>query len=175
MEAGVGLAASKVVAVVSVEGALVGDGNVTRSSHPLFFFSKNERERIVSAIQAAEMKTSGEIRVHLENKAKDNILDHAKLIFEKLGMARTQDRNGILIWMCIHSKRFVVLGDQGIHEKLQPGFWDELVTILENHFKENHFSDGIVEAVARIGEILKTHFPYQRDDINELSDEISYS
>jgi len=148
---------------------------ITRSKDPILFFSKKEKEQIVSAIQKAEMNTSGEIRVHLERKAGPDIMAHARQEFERLGMARTELRNGVLIFLGVKSRRFAILGDQGIHEKVSPEFWNEIVKVMASHFKEDCFSDGIITSVNRIGEKLSTYFPYQRDDINELPDEISFS
>lgn len=148
---------------------------IVRDSHPVLFFSQKETESIIAAIRKAEMRTSGEIRVHLERKAREPFLEHGKAIFQKLGMTRTRDRNGVLIFMGLASRRFAVLGDTGIHAKVQESFWTDIASILEREFKEDRFADGIIQAVERIGERLREHFPYQRSDTNELPDEISYS
>jgi len=124
---------------------------------------------------AAEKKTSAEIRVHLERKAKPDILAHAQSRFEKLGMTATQDHNGVLIFMGIRSKRFAVIGDSGIHQKVAPEFWNDIVHSMMTAFKEDRFADGIIEAIGIIGDKLSAHFPYQAGDVNELPDEISYS
>lgn len=146
-----------------------------RSNNPSLFFSKKEKEQIASAIQEAEKKTSGEIRVHLERQVKGDFMTHAKEIFEKIGMTKTKDRNGVLILMGLKTKRFAILGDSGINEKVPEGFWDEIVVLMTEDFKEDNFANGIAVAVNRIGEKLRDFFPYERDDINELPDEISYS
>ena len=149
--------------------------SIERSKNPILFFSKAENKRIVKAIQDAEMSTSGEIRVHLERKAKEDILAHAKEKFQKMGMTRTEACNGVLIFMGIQSRRFAIIGDRGINEKVPEAFWNEEVRLMADYFKEDRFADGLVEAILKIGEKLKEYFPYQRDDINELPDEISYS
>ncbi|MCB9799466.1 MAG: TPM domain-containing protein [Candidatus Omnitrophica bacterium] len=148
---------------------------IQRSANPLWFFSKKEKEQIVEAIRSAEKKTSGEIRVHLERKARPDIFKHAAERFEKLGMVRTESRNGVLIFMGIKSKRFVILGDKGINEKVPQGFWDEIVALMGEQFRKDHFADGLCDGIEKIGEKLAFYFPYQRDDRNELSDEISYA
>jgi len=148
---------------------------ITRSKDPFLFFSKSEKKSIVSAVQQAEKNTSGEIRVHLERKVSPDIMAHAQKEFERLGMVRTEARNGVLIFIGVQSRRFAILGDQGINEKTPSGFWDEIVQIMTSHFKEDRFADGITAAVIKIGEKLSASFPYQRDDINELPDEISFS
>ena len=151
----------------------VGVGN--RSSEPILFFSKKEKEQIAAVIREVEKKTSGEIRVHLARRTQEDILVHAKEIFEKIGMTNTKTRNGVLIFLNVKSRRFAVIGDVGIHEKVPEGLWDEMAQTMTEHFKKNRFADGIVEAVRLIGEKLREYFPHERDDINELPDEISYS
>ena len=160
------------------ERAEDGKGDIminTRSIHPFLFFSGAEKARIVSAIQNAEKKTSAEIRVHLERKANQDVFAHARDRFEKLGMTRTKERNGVLIFLGLKSKRFCILGDTGIHSKVSEHFWDDIAAKMAVFFQKNHFSDGIVEAIGLIGEKLAEFFPYQFDDTNELSDHISYS
>ena len=145
-----------------------------RIHHPVFFFSKTEKERIAQAIKEAEKNTSGEIRVHLALKAGDHVFGHAKKVFQKIGMTRTAQRNGVLIFLAIKDKKFAVLGDVGINEKVPEGFWSDVAEILQRHFKENKFAEGVSEAALRIGVKLKEYFPHQADDKNELPDTISY-
>lgn len=149
--------------------------SVKRDSNPALFFSKKEKERIVSAVREAELQTSGEIRVHLERQFRGDALKHAEEIFQKLNMDRTEARNGVLILMGLKSKRFFILGDIGIHEKVGQDFWDAIVGEIVPYFKEDRFADGLAEGILEIGKKLKNHFPYQRDDVNELPDEISFS
>ena len=149
--------------------------SIERSKNPALFFSNKERQQIKAAIQKAEKKTSGEIRVHLERKARENLYEHAKEIFKKIGMTETEEHNGVLILLGLASRRFVILGDKGIDEKVPEGFWQEMIEVMKNRFKDDLFAEGIVEAVDLIGEKLGAFFPYQRDDVNELTDEISYS
>ncbi len=148
---------------------------VQRSTDPFLFFSGQEKNAIVAAIREAEKKTSGEIRVHLERKADSDILAHAAREFERLGMTRTEARNGVLIFMGVKSRRFAVLGDRGIHEKVPAGFWDEIAAGMAAAFREDRFADGLAAAIRQIGGKLGQYFPYERTDLNELPDEISYS
>lgn len=148
---------------------------IERSSEPTLFFSKQETDAIVRAIQEAERLTSGEIRVHLEKKTDGDIVSQGKSLFEKIGMTKTAARNGVLIYLCVQSRRFAVLGDTGIHEKVPADFWAAIAAELTRHFKEDRFADGICAAVELIGEKLKAFFPYHRADLKELPDEISYS
>lgn len=145
-----------------------------RIHHPVFFFSKAEKQRIAAAIRAAEKNTSGEIRIHLEYKARGPVFGRAKEVFRKIGMTQTAQRNGVLIFLVTKDKKFAVLGDVGIDEKVPAGFWNETVEIMQRHFKDRQFAEGIVEGVLRIGEKLKAFFPYQKNDKNELPDSISY-
>lgn len=148
---------------------------VERSKNPALFFSKAERERIVQAIREAEKKTSGEIRVHLERRAREPFDEHAREVFEKIGMTRTLERSGVLIFIGLASRRFALLGDRGIHEKVPEDFWKAIVSAMEAEFREDRFADGIVRAVTVAGEKLGAYFPYDRTDVNELPDEISFS
>ncbi|MBI4431280.1 MAG: TPM domain-containing protein [Candidatus Omnitrophica bacterium] len=147
---------------------------VERSCDPRLFFSKRERERILRAIREAERKTSAEIRVHLEREFKGDFLSHAWEIFERLNMRATENRNGVLILLNPANRRFEVLGDRGIHERVPDGFWDDIADKMQSKFKEDRFSDGLVEGIQKIGERLREHFPYERNDANELPDGISY-
>ncbi|MFH1800076.1 MAG: TPM domain-containing protein [Candidatus Omnitrophota bacterium] len=145
-----------------------------RISYPVFFFSKKEKEQILAAVREAEKNTSGEIRVHLEYRAPEPVYGHAQKVFKRIGMTKTAQRNGVLIFLATGNKKFAVLGDVGIDEKVSEGFWNDVVQIMQRHFKQDKFAEGISEAVLRIGEKLKTFFPYQPNDNNELSDGISY-
>jgi uncharacterized membrane protein len=148
---------------------------LVRDKNPILFFSKKEKTAIIQAIQSAELKTSGEIRVHLERHAREPFFEHAREIFQKLGMTKTKDRNGVLIFMGLASRRFAILGDKGIYERLPEGFWDDIADQMTQDFKKDLFADGIVKAILRVGEKLRQYFPYERDDMNELPDEISFS
>ncbi len=143
-------------------------------SYPAFFFSRKEKEQIFAAVQKAEKDTSGEIRVHLEYKTRGPVYGHAQKVFQRIGMIKTAQRNGVLIFLATHDKKFAVLGDVGINEKVPEGFWNDVVGIMQDHFKRGKFAEGISEAVLRIGGKLRAHFPYQAGDKNELRDGISY-
>ena len=148
---------------------------IKRSSHPFLFFSGKEKKEIISAIHRAEESCSAEIRVHLERKARENILEHAREHFEKLGMTHTEARNGVLIFLGVHSKRFCILGDKGINEKVPDDFWNEIVKKMAASFKEDRFAEGLCEAIEAVGRKLAEFFPHQPDDLNELPDQISFS
>ena len=139
------------------------------------FFTKEEQENIVEAIKAAENKTSGEIRVHLENKCKGGSpLDRAANLFAKLDMHKTELRNGVLIYLATDDRQFCILGDAGINDKVAEDFWEDITESTIALFKEGAFAQGLVHAITQSGEKLKADFPVAVDDINELSDEISF-
>lgn len=140
------------------------------------FFTEEEGRQIVAAIQAAETNTSGEIRVHLENKVKKghDIMQQAAKVFHRLGMNDTELRNGVLIFFAVKDHRFAILADRGINEVVPEGFWDEIARNMSVRFKQKEFLTGLTEGIAAIGEQLQQYFPYQSDDINELPDEISF-
>lgn len=138
------------------------------------FFSADEQKQIVEAIRRAEKNTSGEIRVHLEWHCKGDVLDRAAKTFAMLKMHKTELRNGVLIYLAINDRKFAIIGDAGINAKVPDDFWDSTKELMVSHFKENRMVKGLVEGIAHAGEQLKKHFPYQQDDINELSDDISF-
>jgi uncharacterized membrane protein len=138
------------------------------------FLSDAGRKQVAQAIATAEQRTSGEIRVHIEEHIEEDVLDHAAYIFEELGMQHTRERNGILIYVCVADRLVAVLGDKGINEKVPTGFWDGMVELLKEHFAEGRHAEGLCAAVALIGERLSTFFPSRQDDRNELPNEVTY-
>jgi len=138
------------------------------------FFTIEQHAQIRSAIKKAEENTSGEIRLHIETKLNGDVLDRAAWIFKKIGMHTTEARNGVLLYLAVSDKKFAVIGDQGINRKVNKEFWDDAKEIIQKHFREERYSDGLAEAILLIGQQLKDHFPHQKDDVNELSNDISY-
>ncbi len=141
----------------------------------LKFFTKQDEERIIKAIQDAEHNTSGEIRVHLEKKLEADVLLEAQQVFTKLGMHQTAERNGVLIFIAPAHRKFAIVGDEGINQLVGEDFWASERDIMQQHFRSGAYAEGICKAIEQVGEKLKAHFPYHSDDTNELSDEISYS
>jgi len=137
-------------------------------------FTETESIEIVDAIAQAEEKTSAEIRVHISHKFKgDDIVAAAAKTFAKLGMDKTVERNGILIFLVPNSKQFAIFGDAGINAKMQVGDWDEIRNHMQQLFREQQFKAGIVRGIREIGQILATHFPPTDTNPNELSNQIS--
>ncbi len=137
------------------------------------FLSKEDEQEIVQAIVSAEKNTSGEIRVHIEERSEKAPLDRAQEVFFELHMNETKDRNGVLFYVCVADKKFAIIGDEGIDKVVESDFWDCTKDIVITNFKEANFKNGLVEGVLRAGNRLKKYFPYQSDDVNELSNEIS--
>ncbi|MCB0816098.1 MAG: TPM domain-containing protein, partial [Flavobacteriales bacterium] len=114
-----------------------------------------------------------ELRVHLEDHIEEDVLDHAAYVFEELGMHRTRDRNGVLVYVAVADRQVAVLGDSGINEQVPDGFWTDVVGLLKLHFAAGRHAEGLVEAVHLIGEKLSSFFPLREDDTDELSNEVS--
>jgi len=137
------------------------------------FLDTSGRAQVREAIGAAERRTSGELRVHLEDHIEEDVLDHAAYVFEELGMHRTRDRNGVLVYVAVADRQVAVLGDSGINEQVPDGFWTDVVGLLKLHFAAGRHAEGLVEAVHLIGEKLSSFFPLREDDTDELSNEVS--
>lgn len=136
------------------------------------FFSKLDSNRIVSAIAEAERRSSGEIRVHVTLRKPDDLEARARRRFERLGMTKTAERNGILFYIAPAVRRFQILGDSGIHERCGPEFWKQIASEMEESFRRGEFTDGVVRGVARVGDLLARHFPRTAVDKNELPNRI---
>jgi uncharacterized membrane protein len=141
---------------------------------PTAFFTNEEKVMIKNAIAEAELNTSGEIRVHIDNRCKTDLMDRAAYIFETLGMHKTEKRNGVLFYVAVNDRKFAILGDAGINKVTPENFWDNIKEKMYNLFKEGKFAEGLAEGIKMAGIQLKSHFPYQKDDVNELSDDISF-
>lgn len=137
------------------------------------FLSSKEEQEIVKAIRNAEKNTSGEIRVHIENAPQKDLMNRALEVFYLLEMEKTKQRNGVLIYVAVATKQFAILGDEGIHKKVTEHFWDAEKQMAFSYFSKGEYEQGLIAVIAKVGEKLKMHFPYQKDDVNELSDEIS--
>ena len=137
------------------------------------FLDKNLKKEIVHAITLAEKMTSGEIRVHIQSRCKEDVFHDAKKVFHRLKMHKTKERNGVLIFIALKSKKFAILGDKEIHEQVGDAFWNETRDVMIEHFKKNQIKEGIVAGIMSVGEKLKIHFPKKSDDKNELPDTVS--
>lgn len=137
------------------------------------FLTQTEEQEIVQAIKEAELNTSGEIRVHIEKTAKGNATQRALEVFHNLKMGNTKLKNAVLIYVAVNDKNFVIYGDEGINNVVPDDFWESTKNIIQEHFKNGRFKQGLVEGILKSGEQLKKYFPYQDTDINELPNDIS--
>ncbi len=134
-----------------------------------------DKDRIKRAIQNAERRTSGEIRVSIAPLFWGNVRKAAEKAFDRMGMSATKDRNAVLFFIVPARRKFAVLGDSGIHEKVGDAFWQHLVRTLSEKFKEGDLTGGLVAGIEAVGEHLAQHFPYNAaSDANELRDNIDY-
>lgn len=130
-------------------------------------------ERIENAIREAEKQTSGEIGVSISLFFLGRIRPAAEKAFSRLGMTRTRDRNGILFFIVPSRRRFVVLGDEGIHAKVGQEFWEGIAAVMSEHFRKGEYTEGLIKGIGEAGKRLAMHFPYNpEEDINELPDKI---
>ena len=139
------------------------------------FLSASEEQEIVETIRQAELNTSGEIRVHIENSSKVEINKRTLEIFYNLKMDNTKLQNAVLIYVAVNDKQFVIYGDKGINNVVESNFWDSTKNTIEQHFKNGSFKQGLVDGIIKAGEQLKNHFPLQSKDQNELPNEITTS
>jgi uncharacterized membrane protein len=137
------------------------------------FLTADEEQEIVEAILESERNTSGEIRVHIETSTSGDHYLRAQEVFHLLKMDNTRESNGVLIYVAVDDKKFVICGDKGINEVVPKGFWDTTKDVIQNKFKEGKFKEGIINGILMAGNELQAHFPWKPNDTNELSNEVS--
>lgn len=138
------------------------------------FLSREDEQLIVQAIQSAENRTGGEIRIHIESSCSGDVLDRAAWLFKSLKMHKTELRNGVLIYLSTKDRKFAIIGDAGINAVVPAGFWDDARDLMVSHFTRGDLVKGFVLGIEKVGEKLKEFFPCREGDINELSNEISF-
>lgn len=137
--------------------------------------SKEQEKTVMNAIKEAETNTSGEIRVHIEDRCKiGDPIKRAIEMFGELHMHETELRNGVIVYVAIKDHKLAVWGDEGIHKKVGQNFWNDVLATMQKYFSAKDYETGLSEAILMIGDKLKEYFPYQSNDVNELSDDISY-
>ncbi|WP_159021665.1 TPM domain-containing protein [Formosa sp. L2A11] len=137
------------------------------------FLSQDEETEIVEAIRVAEKETSGEIRIHIEKTTSIDVYERAMEVFYMLKMNNTKLQNGVLIYVAVEDKTFVIYGDKGINDLVDDDFWNSTKDVIQSYFKQGKFKEGLVEGVLRAGKELQANFPWDASDINELPNEIS--
>ena len=138
------------------------------------FLKQLRHDDIVAAIKSAEQKTSGEIRVFISCKNVDDAVATAQAQFDRLGMTKTRERNGVLIFVAPRAHKFAVIGDVAVHQKCGDAFWSALAGEMTGHFKNSEFTSGIVHGIQKAGELLAAYFPPQAGDGNELPDQVEH-
>ncbi|WP_299113109.1 TPM domain-containing protein [uncultured Winogradskyella sp.] len=137
------------------------------------FLTASEEDAIVAAIRDAEKDTSGEIRVHIEQNCTGDVFKHAMEVFHYLKMDNTKEQNGVLIYVAVDKKSFVIYGDKGINEAVGKDFWDATKDSIAAHFKNGEFAQGLIEGIKKSGQQLSKYFPWFHGDSNELDNSIS--
>jgi uncharacterized membrane protein len=139
------------------------------------FFNDAEKDAIVAAIRKVEIHTSGEIRVHIDNRCDEDAYERAVKVFQFLKMDQTAFRNGVLIYIAVKDRKFAIIGDEAIYQKVDSNFWSAIANRLHNEFIENHFAQGVLNAIESVGQTLIKYFP-DVDELerNDLPDDISY-
>jgi hypothetical protein len=137
-------------------------------------YSQSDLDFLKSCIEKAERTTSGEIRLHLEAVCSNEIPENrAQEVFMELGMTQTKQRNAILIYLAFESKKFVLWGDQGIHERVGQDFWDKQAQYLSEQLKDGNFVSGMQKVIEQLGVALGEFFPWDDSDKDELDNSIS--
>lgn len=138
------------------------------------FFTDIQQRSIQEAIRNAELNTSGEIRVHLDTKCKGEAVKSAISVFQKLKMHQTELRNGVLFYLAVEDKKFAIVGDKGINEAVPADFWDTIRNTMAVEFQKGEFTVGLCQGIEMAGLKLKEHFPHQSNDVNELTNDLSF-
>lgn len=145
--------------------------------HVKKIFSQEDLKAIADAIGEAEKNTSGEIRVSIRQKRgwreRKTPLEHlAQKEFYTLGMTKTKDRTGILIFLLLQDRRFYIFADEGIHAKVEEGTWETVAKEMSDHFSQQKFRDGVIHGVRSVGTILEKYFPPKPGDRDELPNDV---
>ena len=148
----------QVVAAALAAAAREEDGNM----HPRTFSKHLQHDKIVAAIRDAEHNTSGQIRVSISPKHVDDPVAAAQAEFMRLGMNKSPERNGVLIFVAPRAHKFAVIGDEAVHAKCGGEFWRKLADAMTGYFRKSEFTPGIIHGVQKAGELLAEHFSRQR-------------
>jgi uncharacterized membrane protein len=139
---------------------------------PREFIKKLEREEIAKTIKIAERGTTGEIRVFITSHEPLKIVKAAQKEFTRLGMEKTKQRNGVLIYVAPLAREFAIVGDSGVHEKCGDTFWKAVADEIGEFFRKGDFTVGIKHGIIKAGELLAEHFPGLPGGLNELRDDV---
>ncbi|WP_301099426.1 TPM domain-containing protein [Otariodibacter sp.] len=132
-----------------------------------------DTQQIEQAISHLEKQTSAELRVVVERKVKSNSpIDRANQLFDELTMRETKDRNGVLIYLSFKPRLMAIVGDEGIHQKVGESFWESVYQVMKADCQNGDFTLAICKGIQQVEQQLKTYFPIQTDDKNELPNEV---
>ena len=141
------------------------------------YISTDELEEIQEEISFIEKQTSGEIRICF--KARRGIFDKklsprdiALKEFYNLGVDKTADKTGVLIFILFSERKFEIVADEGINSKIPVEKWNFITTLLSDEFKNSNYKNGIIKCLNEIKEVLIKEFPVKSGDIDELPNEI---
>ncbi len=137
-------------------------------------FSTQEQEQIANAIAEAEKTTSGEIRIAVEKHCHGSAIERATQYFAELGMDKTSQHNGVLIYLAYEDHKFAIIGDRGIDKLVPDDFWETTQVAMKAHFLSGNLADGLIAGISLAGEKLALYFPYQNGDVNELPNDIVF-
>ena len=137
------------------------------------FLTSTEEEEIIEAIRIAERETSGEIRVHIERLCDIDVYERALEVFHVLKMDNTKEQNGVLIYVAVDNKSFVIFGDRGINNIVGEDFWNSTRDKIALQFKSGKFKQGLIDGISEAGKVLSKHFPWNHNDKNEIDNTIS--
>jgi uncharacterized membrane protein len=142
---------------------------------PKMFFTEDEQKKIVEAIKNAERNTSGEIKVHIDNTSQwEDVVTKASKVFDKLELEKTKQRNGVLIYIAKEDRQFAIWADKGINKVVPEGYWESTIDLMRSYMKVGQYAEGVIKAINMVGVKLKKYFPIEKNDKNELSDDISF-
>jgi len=133
-----------------------------------------DQNRLLDKIARIEKRSSGEVRIHVAGRRVKDPLRAARRTFTSLGMSATARRNGVLVFLSLPSRKFAIVGDEGIDRVTPAEYWETLRDTLAQRFAAGEYCRGLLEILDRVEEVLAEHFPYQKGDVDELPDDISY-
>jgi uncharacterized membrane protein len=136
------------------------------------FIKQLDHPALEAAIARAEAGTSGEIRVVVMHDPAPEPVAAAQAAFTRLGMEKTRDRNGVLIFVAPVSQTFAVIGDTAVHAQCGQPFWDEMAATMSVAFRHGDFTTALRAGIERAGILLGRHFPRQPGDQDELSNQV---
>jgi uncharacterized membrane protein len=138
-----------------------------------FFFEEQFSIQVEKAIEEAELLTSAEFKLHIEEACNEDLLDRAAFVFSELELHKTQMRNAVLLYVSVNDRKVSILADAGAKAQLSEEILSQCLSTLITDFKSNNYAEGIRSCFLAIANALKSSFPYQENDINEISNKVS--